>query len=332
MKTILFKSTRYSRLTAPAAIAAAMFLVLFPHPAAAWSGPVHEMIAEESADILPAETRLIVRTNREAYMKGVSDQRELFELVAEDRKEAATPELVIQKGIELFIYHVQRLNFFFDKKSEERAIAYELGRMARVAADLLEPLPPEEDFGTLEIAGHRIFFLDDAEQGIKNFKYVYAAREPIRSFPVRLDKELGISRQKGSIIYKAYREGRPYEEVEDHALVMMNRAINLLADTVYTLQKNRGRQTGSPFDPAEALGLDRWRREPGDESRKVAPPPAPRPPDAPVAPDIPEEEEPDETTYKAKGTGEGESSRESAEEEGWEEKSGESEAEESGGL
>ena len=80
-------------------------------------------------------------------------------------------------------------------------------------------------------------------------------------------------------------KGSGFESIEGDADAAMNRALNFLTDTVYTLYENRKNIHGSPFDPAQALGLDRFRQTAKSKEMKVPGPKAPKPPESPTTPE-----------------------------------------------
>lgn len=272
-----------------------MYALLLPSTASAWTEKTHDMIAERVIQLFPPEISTAIKNNKAEYMDGLRDEKELFDKVLEESDSAGT-SLIQQRGMERLFSLLNRLNFFIDKRTDAKAVAYETGRIVRVGADLYEPLPLDGDFKTIELSGYRLFFLKDVEDGLKNYKYVFAGRRVVMTYPGRLSEELEIGHKKGKLIYGAYRAGNPYRLVEDDAHVMINRALNFLADAVNTQVMNRGTMDGAPFDPALYLQLDRFRH--GNDSSSSPEVEAPAKPAAPAAPEVKKPEKNDDKTKK----------------------------------
>lgn len=252
-------------------------------PASAWTEKTHDMIAERVIQLFPPEISGPIKNNKAAYLEGLRDEKELFDRVIEE-SDSATTTLIQQRGMERAFSLLNRLDFFIDKRSDPKTVAYETGRLVRVVSDLFEPLPADGKFKTIELSGYRLFFLNDVEEAIKKFKYVFAGRRIIMTYPGRLAEELEVSHKKGALIYGAYKGGNPYKLIEDDAHVMINRALNFLADAMNTQIINRGTMDGAPFDPALYLQLDRFKH--GEESGSGPEVEAPAKPTAPSAPEV----------------------------------------------
>lgn len=254
--------------------------------AGAWTLKTHEQAALTAANYFPPAIRDIIKANKDAYIKGVNAEEELYEKVLKEIK-GFSVDLLRYRGTEQFIYHIRRLSFMFDKKSNAAAQAYELGMLTRTAADLLEPFPAEEEFAPLETAADRIFFISDFEKNQDKFRFMYDGATIIGDIAQRADKDIENATLMGGVIYRAYRKGTGYKSIEGDAQAAMNRAINFLTDTVYTLYQNRNNMHGAPFDPAQILRLDRFHKKSGSKEMEI---PGPKPPDPPKTPDKPETE------------------------------------------
>ncbi len=235
---------------------------------------MHERIAEETIVLLPAALKDFLNENKRDFLKGVTDEKELFDRALE-QKDDFSVDYLRNLGIERFYFNYKRVQFLMERKPGDRTTAYEAGKLVRSASDLLEPLPQSSAFRFIGISANRIFFLDDAEQNIGRYRYFYVTRKLISSFPKRISSELEHSSKTADVIYKAYRDGATYRQIERQTQDVINRTINFCADTLYTLYEMKNRVGRSPFDASAALGLDRFRRGDSDEEFKIA---GPKPP------------------------------------------------------
>jgi hypothetical protein len=253
---------------------------------AAWTQKTHEQIALMAADYFPPAIRDMIKANEKTYIKGVEAEQELFEKVLKE-KSGFSVNLLRYRGTEQYIYHVQRLSFMFDKKSNAAGKVFELGMLARSASDLLEPLPSQEEFQPEETEANRIFFISDFEKHLNKYRFMYDGPTPIGDIAQRADKDIENATLIGGVIYRAYRKGTGYKSIDGDAQAAMNRAINFLTDTVYTLYQNRNNMHGAPFDPARILRLDRFHTNDDQQDMKI---PGPKPPAPPKIPGKPETE------------------------------------------
>ncbi|MFA6451230.1 MAG: hypothetical protein WCX65_17275, partial [bacterium] len=204
----------------------------------AWTGPVHEKAALAAVKYFPAPIQDIISPNKKAYLEGIRTEQELYEKILDENKTFSV-ELLRVRGFERYVYHLQRLKFFFDKKSNPAAVANEIGMFTRSALDLMEPFPSGDSFRPLEIEGHRIFFINDFETFYKNFHFMYDGSQLIKDLPKRLDNDLALANSKGLLIYNSYRKGTGFEAIEDDAQAVLNRTLNLLTDQLYTMYQSR---------------------------------------------------------------------------------------------
>ncbi len=254
-----------------------------PKTAFAWTGPVHKAAALAAVDYFPPAIRDMINRNNAAYLEGVDSEPELYDKVLDEKKDFSV-ELLRVRGFERYIYHLQRIKFFFDKKSDPSAQAAEIGALARLTVDLLEPFPSEDKFSPIQIAGHRVFFMNDFEAYIKNFHFMYDGSRLIKDLPARLDKDLSLSKGNGVLIYTAYKKGTGFRMIESEAHAVLNRALSLLTDQVYSMQESRIGHA-APFDPSQYLGLSKFHKQSGVKEMKIPGPKAPTAPSSPLNPE-----------------------------------------------
>jgi hypothetical protein len=252
-------------------------------PARAWTEAVHEKAALMAADYMPAPIGDMIDANRKAFLEGVRTEPELYDKVLDEKPEFSV-ELLRVRGFERYVYHLQRLKFFFDSKSNPVAVVGELGMFCRNAMDLMEPYPAGDSFRPLEIAGHRIFFDNDFEAFFKDFHFMYDGSQLIKDLSKRLDTDLDFSSTKGLLIYNGYKKGIGFKAIESDADAVMNRTLNLLTDQIYTMYTARKGGQAPPFDPAQYLGLDKYRKKSSIKEMKI---PGPKPPAGPNSPNTP---------------------------------------------
>jgi hypothetical protein len=252
--------------------------------ALAWPEAAHIKAAFIAVDYFPPAIRDLIKNNRSAFIEGIRAEKELIEQVRSEKADFSV-DLLRSDGFERYVYHLQRIKFFFDKKSNSAAQVNELGMFARSALDLLEPFPAGNDFRPLEIEGHRVFFLQDFEDNFKRFDFMFDGSQYIKDLPGRLDKDLEFESTKGGLIYNAYRKGLGFRAIESDADAALNRAINLLIDQMFTMYQSRAGGGAPPFDPASFLGLDRYKKKSAIKEKQI---PGPKPPTAPTTPTTPE--------------------------------------------
>lgn len=253
------------------------------NPTYAWTGPVHKAAALAAVDYFPPAIRDMINKNKAAYLEGVETEPELYDKILDEKKDLSV-ELLRVRGFERYVYHLQRIKFFFDKKSDPSAQAAEIGALARLTTDLLEPFPSQDKFSPIQIAGHRVFFVNDFETYIKDFHFIYDGSQLIRDLPARLDKDLSLSTGNGEVIYTAYKKGTGFRMIESEAHAVLNRSLNLLADQVYSMQESRIGHA-APFDPSQYLGLSKFHKQSGIKEKKIPGPKAPTAPSSPLTPE-----------------------------------------------
>jgi hypothetical protein len=251
----------------------------------AWTDAVHRKTALLAVDYFPPAIRDMINANKKAYLEGVSTEPELYDKVLDEKSDFSV-ELLRVRGFERYVYHLQRLKFFFDKKSNPAAVVNELGMFARSAQDLMEPFPADNSFRQLEIAGDRVFFINDFDTYFKNFHFMYDGSQLIKDLPKRIDTDLDLSGTKGLLIYKGYKKGIGYRAIEGDAQAVMNRTLNLLVDQLYTMYESRKGGQQPPFEPSQYLGLDRYRKKGSIKEMKIKGPKAPDAPGGPKSPEI----------------------------------------------
>lgn len=269
-----------------------LYVILNTTSSYAWTPPVHDRIAEETIALLQPALRDFLAENKRDFLKGVTDEKELFERALEQKGDFSV-EYLHNAGIERFYYNYKRVQFLVERKAGDRTAAYEAGKLLRSASDLLEPLPESDDFRFVEISSNRIFFLDDVEQNIDRYRYFYARRRLIESFPGRIGDEIKNISKTADVIYDAYSEGTPYGNVERQAHETINRTINFCADTLYTLYEMKNRPGGRPFNPSAALGLEKYRRGGSNDAFDI------ETPEAPVVPSPGRTEQPEMKSHGA---------------------------------
>ncbi|HOO56788.1 MAG TPA: hypothetical protein PLN69_08180 [bacterium] len=235
-----------------------------------------------AVDKFPPAVLHMINENKDEFMKGLEEEPELFEETLKENNNFSI-DYLRYRAFEKFIYHYKRMTFFIDKKTRPGVQAYELGGLSRSALDILEPLPPPDQFSTTEISGHRIFFIDDFDQQKEKFHFLFDGTKFIEDIVSRLDSDIEFETVKGEIIYKSYRSGKGFEAISSDATASLNRSLNFLVDAVYTLYESPNRITGSPFDPEKSLSLDRFRKKSVIKSQEVQ---APAKPEAPVIPTV----------------------------------------------
>ncbi len=254
---------------------AAFFFV--PSPVHAWDDTTHLKIARAAAARFSRTPSAIVKNSPAFFDRGVTDEPELFETVSASSRNTLSPEKIRSAGTDRFYAHYRRCQTLIASKSPSRSIAYEIGRLSRSAADLLEPLPPSNDFDAIQFSALRTFFMQDSRQSAMKFKNFYTSSPiAISSYPVRLAREFEASDRTGAIIYTAYHKGYAYTTVEEESFEMMNRATNFIADTVATLYSSQSRSERI-FNPHDTIPFKSRASssKPGVKAPNAPKPPAP---------------------------------------------------------
>lgn len=254
--------------------------LIFPTGAEAWPLPVQEQAAQEVIKLLPVNTAMLFKSRKDSFLKGGRDEPDLFKDVSENSKKFSISALR-EIGIQRFYIKYSRLQSMLNKKSDDKALVYQFGGLTRLAIDLFEPLPSDSDYNSLQIVSLRPFFLNDMEEKRVRFTVVPAGLKVITSFPETITSNLEASEIKGKVIYNAYWKGDGFKSIEPEAHEMLNRSINFVVDTIYTLYMNRTAGRGVPFNPEAKLGLDRFRNKTKKKDFEIKSPEAPKPPATP---------------------------------------------------
>lgn len=265
-------------------IAACALAAVFaaPRPAAAWEPQTHLTAADTIISYYPQQIRDIVNKYKDQYHKGVQEEPELYDslLKTNDKYDDG---IYVQKGLERILYHVQRIQFFLDKKTNQDLLAYTIGQFVHCAMDLLEPMPSAKAYGQLEISADRMYFQSDYLDNNKKIDFMNDGRSFIDNFPAALDTLLQKNKADADQIYSTYHSQRNFKAIDSNATAAMNRSLNFIVDSVNTFVQLLTKDHSGLLDIRAFLGLDRYDRanNGGQQSGGVKAPNAPKKPTPP---------------------------------------------------
>jgi hypothetical protein len=248
-----------------------------------WHEETHILLSNKMFNVLPPYFRDITKRDEKKYMLGIQEGEELFpDAATGEEYRAGNFE---QRGMERTISAVQQLGILMKRKAPASQIAYQMGRLERLIEDYLEPLPGEDSgFSSVEIAGTRIYFEDDFEEHVKKLDFLFNGYDLLNYLPTALAETMDKNRRSALIIYDAYHRGKGYEAVADEVEATVNRALNLVVDFYYTMDRQRT-SLGGKMNLSEFLGLDRFHLGTGGtkkmDIKKPELPPAPATPKKP---------------------------------------------------
>lgn len=261
-----------------------LFLLFAATTARAYETGAHILAGDLIIPRLNAGVRDIVRKNKKQYQKGIREEKELFDEFTKKNGEFNYANFK-QAGMDRVIYHVQRIQSLMEKKTKKDQLAYEVGQYVRCVMDLLEPYPASRDYGPLEIAGNRGFFIEDFSKNNKKFDYMFDGRTVIKNMPVALDDILKKNTNDAEKIYKIYHGERNYKKADNPATACFNRTLNFLVDSLNTIEEIMRRSGGQKIDIRAVLGLDKLTKYGSkDSSTDIKKPDAPDKPKAPAPP------------------------------------------------
>lgn len=266
------------------AILTILLLLCAAMPARAYELDTHILAGDIIIPRLNPGLRDIIKKNKKQYQKGITEEKELFEEFTKKNGEFNYANFK-QMGMDRVIYHVQRIQSFMDKKTKRDLLAYEVGQYVRCVMDLLEPYPESKDYGPLEIAGNRAFFIEDFKKNNKKFDYMFDGRTYIKNMPSALDDILKKNTADAEKIYKIYHSERSYKKADNPATACFNRTLNFAVDSLNTFDEIMRSSGGQKIDIRTVLGLDNLSKYGSkDSSSDIKKPDAPNKPKAPTPP------------------------------------------------
>jgi len=249
----------------------------------AWGPGAHETAAREAAGYFPQAIKKIVAANMKEYLEGVRNEPELFDSVLGEKKDFSR-DYFRYSGISKYMDHFKRIAYMMSRKTDPKVLAFEIGQFTRNITDLMEPIPSDSNFPPLETAGNRVFFMSDFDAASKRFDFMFNGDTYIDNIPSRINTDIDFSNIKAEIIYSSYKNGQVFKNIDSDAQSVMNRALNLATDTIYTIYMKRNSKDEIDFKPEQFLKLGRFHKNSGNEKSI----PGPKAPKTPTPPSIQE--------------------------------------------
>ena len=259
--------------------------LLCPRHVAAWRLETHVAAADAIKPYMPAVFKDAIKQYPDEFRMGLETEDEIFDRIVEEHDKYQYGAFTTA-GMERLIYHVERLQFLVQKKTQRDVLAFTLGQFIHCAGDLFEPLPDTKKLGALQIAGNRLYVIDDFQKNNAPFDFLYDGRSLITNYPEAVQSILEKNKADGEAIYTTYSKERTYTKIDHEATAGFNRGLNFMLDALVTMEQMSRTSNGRFLDIRGFLGIDQLRKynDREQQSTGIEKPTAPDKPTAPAAP------------------------------------------------